>query len=91
MVKARALPLPFTYNSDLVCMKDSSSNWCFVESQTWQGSDYIRWDPTMCFPDGDDNSTVASQCNDPDFDVDNISDEMSALTNIYSEKLVCEH
>jgi hypothetical protein len=44
----------------------------------------------MCFPDGDDNSTVASQCDDPDFDVGDISDEMSALTNIYDEELVCE-
>ncbi|OGE56309.1 hypothetical protein PENARI_c003G02729 [Penicillium arizonense] len=59
VVKARALPLIFTYHSDLVCMKDSPSNWCFLDSQTWQGSDYIRWDPTMCFTDGDDNSTVA--------------------------------
>ncbi|OBT40136.1 hypothetical protein VE00_09960 [Pseudogymnoascus sp. WSF 3629] len=89
VIKARALPLTFTYNSDLVCMKDSSSNWCFLESQTWQGSHYIRWDPTMCFPDGDDNSTVASQCDDPDFDVGDISDEMSALTNIYDEELFC--
>ncbi|KAJ6004708.1 hypothetical protein N7540_013077 [Penicillium herquei] len=89
VVKARALPLTFTYNSDLVCMKDSSSNWCFPESQTWQGSDYIRWDPTMCFPDGNDNSTVASQCDDPDFDIGDISDEMSALTNIYDEELFC--
>ncbi|KAF9250461.1 hypothetical protein DTO013E5_5510 [Penicillium roqueforti] len=89
VVKARALPLTFTYNSDLVCMKDSSSNWCFLVSQTWQGSDYIRWDPTMCFADGDDNSTVAPECADPDFDVGDISDDMSALTNIYEEKLFC--
>jgi hypothetical protein len=26
IVKARALPLSFTYNADLVCMKDSASN-----------------------------------------------------------------
>lgn len=90
VVKARALPLTFTYNSDLVCMKDSSSNWCFLESQTWQGSDYIRYDPTMCFTDGDDNSTVAPQCDDPDFDIGDISDDMSALTNIYDKELVCE-
>ncbi len=90
MVKARALPLTFTYNSDLVCMKDSSSNWCFLESQIWQGSDYIRWDPEMCFPDGNDTSTVASQYDDPDFDVSDISSEMAALTNIYDKELVCE-
>jgi hypothetical protein len=90
VVKARALPLTFTYNSDLVCMKDGSLDWCFLESQTWQGSDYIRWDPEMCFPDGNDTSTVASQCNDPDFDVSDISSEMAAVTNIYDKELVCK-
>ncbi|KGO42419.1 hypothetical protein PEX1_056720 [Penicillium expansum] len=89
VVKARALPLTFTYNSDLVCMQDSSSNWCFLDSQTWQGSDYIRWDPTMCFTNGDDNSTVALQCADPDFDIGDISDDMAALTNLYDKELFC--
>lgn len=88
IVKARALPLSFTYNADLVCMKDSASNWCFPDSQTWQGSDYIRWDPAMCYSDGDDDSVVAPECADPDFDVDAISDDMSALTNIYDRELV---
>ena len=90
IVKARALPLTFTYNADLVCMQDSASNWCFLESQTWQGSDYIRYDPTMCFSDGDDNSTLAPQCADMDFDVDVVTDEMAALTNLYGQELVCE-
>lgn len=90
IVKARALPLTFTYNAELVCMRDSALNWCFLESQTWQGSDYIRYDPTMCFSDGDDNSTVAPQCTDLDFDSDVITDEMAALTNIYDKELVRE-
>lgn len=89
IVQAKALPLQFTYNAGLVCMKDSASNWCFLESQTWQGSDYIRWDPAMCYSNGNDNSTVAPQCSDPDFDVDTITSEMSALTNIYDEDLYC--
>ncbi|TEY84112.1 hypothetical protein BOTCAL_0021g00350 [Botryotinia calthae] len=73
IVKARALPLTFTYNAGL----------------TWQGSDYIRYDPIMCFSDGDDNSTVAPQCADLDFDLDVITDEMAALTNIYNKELFC--
>lgn len=88
IVKARALPLSFTYNADLVCMTDSASNWCFVDSQTWQGSDYIRWDPAMCYSDGDDDSTVAPQCADPDFDTDAISENMAGMTNIYDQELV---
>ncbi|EFR01175.1 agglutinin isolectin 1 [Nannizzia gypsea CBS 118893] len=79
--------MAFTYNADLVCMKDSASNWCFVESQTWQGSDYIRWDPTMCYSDGDDQSSVPAQCTDPDFDIGAVTDDMSALTMIYDKEL----
>lgn len=90
IVKARALPLTFTYNADLVCTQDTESNWCFVDSQKWQGSDYIRYDPVMCFPNGDDNTTMAPECEDPDFDVDIISDEMAALTNLYGGDLVRE-
>jgi hypothetical protein len=44
----------------------------------------------MCFTNGDDNSTVAPQCADLDFDISAISDDMSALTNIYDKELVCE-
>jgi hypothetical protein len=90
IVKERALPLTFTYNADLVCMQDSESNWCFVDSQSWQGSHYIRYDPDMCFSNGDDNSTVAPECSDPDFALDTITDDMAALTNIYHSDLVRE-
>lgn len=59
-----------------------------MESQTWQGSDYIRYEPTMCFSDGDDNSTVAPQCSDPDFDLDEIDSDMAAIRNLYGKDLV---
>lgn len=88
IIEAKAIPLTIKYNAGLVCMQDSASNWCFLESQTWQGSDYIRYDPTMCFGNGDDNSTVAPQCADPDFDESAITDEMAALVNIYGKELV---
>lgn len=38
----------------------------------------------MCF---EQNSTIP-QCNDPDFDISDISDEMSSLTNLYDKTLV---
>lgn len=88
IVQAKALPMTFTYNAGLVCMQDSASNWCFMESQSWQGSDYIRYDPTMCFSDGDDNSTIAAECADDDFDLDTITANMSAMTNLYDSNLV---
>ncbi|KAK5654287.1 hypothetical protein OQA88_7464 [Cercophora sp. LCS_1] len=89
IVKAKALPMSFTYNVGLVCMKDTEDNWCFLESQTWQGSDYIRWDPDMCFTDGEDDSTVAPECADPDFNLEGISEDMAAMTNLYSDELYC--
>ncbi len=89
IVKARALPLSFTFNANLVCMQDSEDNWCFLESQAWDGSDYIRWDPTMCFPDDDDDSWVAPECADPGFNLDTITDDMAKMTNLYSEELFC--
>lgn len=91
VVKARALPLTFTYNADLVCTRDKESAWCFVDSQTWQGSDYIRYDPIMCSSNGDDNSTVAPQCEDPDFDMDEIDSDMAAIRNLYGKDLVRGH
>ena len=89
IVQTKALALTFTYNTGLVCQKDSASRWCFLESQKWQGSDYIRYDPVMCFSDGDDNRTVAPECADPDFDTDIITNDMQAMTNMYNRDLVC--
>ncbi|ETS77354.1 hypothetical protein PFICI_11228 [Pestalotiopsis fici W106-1] len=82
-VQAKALTHSFTHNADIACMKDSHSNWCFFESQSWQGSDYIRWDPLLCA----DLEDLPPQCNDSTFDPDEISPDMSALTNLYDSKL----
>lgn len=90
IVQTKALALTFTYNTGLVCQKDSASRWCFLESQKWQGSDYIRYDPVMCFSDGDDNRTVAPECADPDFDTDIITNDMMAMTTMYDKSLVCK-
>ncbi|KAK2007838.1 agglutinin isolectin 1 [Colletotrichum eremochloae] len=87
-LEALALPLTFTYNAGLVCTRDAASSWCFVESQTWRGSDYIRWEPTMCFSDGDDNSTVAPQCSDPEFDLNEVNSNMAAIRNLYDKDLI---
>ncbi|KAK3366796.1 agglutinin isolectin 1 [Lasiosphaeria ovina] len=84
---ALALPLTFTYNAGLVCTRDAASSWCFLESQSWRGSDYIRYDPSMCFSDGDNNSTVAPQCRDPNFDLDKIDSDMAAIRNLYGKDL----
>lgn len=90
IVRAKALPLSFTYPTELVCMQDSEDNWCFLESQEWTGSDYIRWEPTMCDPNNEDEEDwVAPECLDPDFDLDSLDSDMTSLNNLYDEELVC--
>ncbi|KAJ2988999.1 hypothetical protein NUW58_g3691 [Xylaria curta] len=84
-VQAKALSLSFTYNSDVACARDSDNNWCFMESQEWQGSDYIRWDPGMCFAFDE----IPDRCSDPEFDIDEISGSMASLTNVYDSSLYC--
>lgn len=83
-VEAKAMALQFTHNHDIACMQDSSSNWCFYESQDWQGSDYIRWDPGYCLQDPE-----PEECNSGNFSVTDISPEMSAMKNLYDESLLC--
>ncbi|KAI0530291.1 hypothetical protein GGR58DRAFT_493829 [Xylaria digitata] len=61
------------------------NRWCFLESQEWQGSDYIRWDPGMCFA----YEEVPAQCSDPEFDLGEINSDMSAVTNLYDSSLYC--
>lgn len=89
IVRAKALPLSFTYPTQLVCMKDTEDNWCFLESQEWTGSDFIRWDPTMCSPSDDDDDFVAPECYHEGFDLDSLDSEMMSLNNMYDEELVC--
>ncbi|EEA28852.1 hypothetical protein PMAA_036450 [Talaromyces marneffei ATCC 18224] len=83
IVEAKALSLSFTHNADIACLQDSQDNWCFFESQTWQGSDYIRYDPAMCWND-EDNPTI---CDDPDFDISSLTEDMMAITNLYNTSL----
>lgn len=64
---------------------NSQANWCFFESQTWQGSDYIRYDPTMCW-NGVDNPAI---CNETDFQIGQITPEMEAMTSLYNSTFVC--
>ncbi|KAI0419484.1 carbohydrate-binding module family 18 protein [Xylaria grammica] len=84
-IQAKALALSFTFNSKIACSKSSDGKWCFFDSQEWQGSDYIRYDPGMCFA----YDEIPDQCNDPSFDLDEITADMSSLTNIYDSSLYC--
>jgi hypothetical protein len=43
VVDPRFVPYVFIENYDVACLQDSSDNWCYLESETWQGSNYITW------------------------------------------------
>lgn len=64
----------------------SQQRYCFYESQSWEGSDYIRWDPFAC--ENADPSDNPSECSDPEFSTSQISSDMMAITNLYSRNLV---
>ncbi|KUJ13268.1 carbohydrate-binding module family 18 protein [Mollisia scopiformis] len=87
LVLAETEPLMWTTGHDLVCMQDSSQNWCFLESQEWQGSDFIRWDPDVC--NNENPIDNPPQCNKPDFSPVDISPDMMSVTNLYDSSLYC--
>lgn len=43
VVDPRLVPYVFIENYDVACLQDTEDNWCFLESEAWQGSDYITW------------------------------------------------
>ncbi|KAF3055548.1 hypothetical protein GL218_07223 [Daldinia childiae] len=84
LVQAKTVALQYTYYYSLACLQDSSGKWCFYESQNWVGSDYIRYDPDMCWQD-----PAPELCNDPDFSIDQIDAAMEAVPNLYNKTLYC--
>lgn len=76
-VDAETLATRFVAGLDIACLKSSSNQWCFVESQGWVGSDVIRPD---CNADPSD-----PWCINPA----NVSAENSRMANIYDDDLLC--
>ncbi|KAL5041073.1 hypothetical protein BDW71DRAFT_201664 [Aspergillus fruticulosus] len=83
----KSIPTEWSQGYDLVCQRDTSSNWCYLESQEWQGSDYIRYSPAAC--DNEDEDAMPAECNDPGFSTTFITAEMKDVTHIYDKSLLC--
>ncbi|KAF8847581.1 carbohydrate-binding module family 18 protein [Acephala macrosclerotiorum] len=64
-----------------------SQNWCFLESQDWQGSDFLRWDPDVC--NNEDPTDNPPQCNTTDSSPADISPDMMSVTRLYDSSLYC--
>lgn len=84
VVDPRFVPYVFIENYDVACLQDSSDNWCYLESETWQGSNYITWNADTCYSDD-----PPVECSDPSWTPANISASMSAVTNLYNSSLYC--
>ncbi|KAE8326141.1 hypothetical protein BDV39DRAFT_216108 [Aspergillus sergii] len=84
---AKTVPTAWKEGYDLVCLQDSSSDWCFVNSQRWQGSDYIRWDPEVCYYEYEGGAPP--ECLDPDFSTTQMTKDMMDVTNLYEKDLLC--
>ncbi|CAN9200651.1 unnamed protein product [Alternaria alternata] len=63
------------------CAKD----WCFIESQTWVGSDYVRYDPEICFVEN-----PPEICEDTSFDPDIIDSTLQSVVGLYEPDLYCD-
>ncbi|KAL2754187.1 carbohydrate-binding module family 18 protein [Sodiomyces alcalophilus JCM 7366] len=87
IIRPWSLPLIYQHKYQLGCMRGSASEWCWLDSLGWQGSDIIQYDEDLCIT------------GDPDFDADICFDEgfnqfaVEAndvrLTNLYEEELLC--
>ncbi|KAF2472769.1 uncharacterized protein BDR25DRAFT_220067, partial [Lindgomyces ingoldianus] len=84
VVQAKTVPLQYTHAYNVACLQNSAKEWCFLESQTWSGSDYVRYHPAMCLQD-----QPPELCNDPDFDIDQINPSLQTITGLYSSSLYC--
>ncbi|OJD29410.1 chitin-type 1 [Diplodia corticola] len=81
------MPLRYIGGYQLACLQDTAENWCFFESQSWVGSDYIRWDPAACYQE--DETNIPAECSDPDFSTADMTSDMMAVTNLYDKELYC--
>ncbi|KAK4612962.1 LysM domain-containing protein [Fulvia fulva] len=87
IVQAVTDPLLVAAGHDLLCLKDSSGSLCYLESQDWQGSDYVRYDPPACL--ADDPDRPEGLCDGTHFSTEiNILPEMTNVTRLYDSELV---
>ncbi|KAF2850136.1 carbohydrate-binding module family 18 protein [Plenodomus tracheiphilus IPT5] len=84
VVQAKSIALQYTNAFDLACLRSSASEWCFLESQKWVGSEFVRYDPAMCAVD-----SAPAICDDPDFDVDAVDPALQSITGLYSKSMYC--
>ncbi|KAF2794926.1 carbohydrate-binding module family 18 protein [Melanomma pulvis-pyrius CBS 109.77] len=82
VVQAKTVSLQYIHGYNMACLQNSAKDWCFLESQEWSGSDYVRYDPEMCLYD--DSPEI---CNQEDFDVDVIDPSLQQITGLYASSL----
>ncbi|KAK1655798.1 hypothetical protein BDP81DRAFT_456637 [Colletotrichum phormii] len=76
-VEADTLSGRFAEGLELACTRSSADEWCFVESQTWTGSDVVRPDCAATPAD--------PWCSNPG----NVTAENSRMANLYDDDLLC--
>ncbi|RAH80511.1 carbohydrate-binding module family 18 protein [Aspergillus japonicus CBS 114.51] len=87
MTLAKMTPTLWNDGYDLVCLQSSSSDWCYLESQKWQGADYIRYEGNAC--ENADAADNPAHCLDPTWSTRNFTSEMKMITNMYDQSTVC--
>lgn len=87
IMEPKMLPMIYNYGQELVCLKSSSNQWCFLENQEWEGQDIRKYPTDYCETrnpeyDGD-------ECFEDDFLQTAIEPEDERLTNLYSKEVIC--
>jgi hypothetical protein len=57
-----------------------ANDWCFLNSQTWVGTDYIRYDEALCAVD-----SSPEICDDVDFDVEALDPSLQSVIGLYDK------
>ncbi|KAL4945824.1 hypothetical protein BDV06DRAFT_218899 [Aspergillus oleicola] len=71
----------------LVCLQDSASDFCLLESYDWQGSNYIRYSHWMCY--NADDADNPPECDDPNFSTAFIPPDFKKVTTLYGYSMLC--
>ena len=85
-VKAHTLPLMYSHGHDIACLTSDSGDFCMIERQGWQGQEAVSYAGDYCLYD--DPTEDMPECEDPDFDPNVETPDMTRMANIYPQDLV---
>ncbi|GKT93655.1 hypothetical protein Ct61P_11505 [Colletotrichum tofieldiae] len=87
IIRPWSLPLIYQHKYQLGCMRGSASEWCWLESLKWQGSEIRQYDEDLCATG--DPEFDADVCFEEGFNQYAIEADDVRLSNLYEKDLLC--